>query len=286
MKTLIVPLDGTSPASNALEGAGVLARALGADVELLHVVVPSHFSTANGTNSVDPTTVLNCARASLPADLNVHIKISEGDPATKILERIQQIPEAVIAVQSRGRKGLSRALLGSVSDHIVRTAPVPVIVTRDTMRFPRRTLNVILVPLDSSPLSERAIPYAVELAKRTEATIEIVSVVDVSQMSAYAGIDRRSDVVDCLENEARDAALVYLDDWVKRIRAEGLRATWEVRLGRPADEIIRAAETTDTDLVVMSTHGRGGLRRWAFGSVTDDVVQRGDCPVLIVPATP
>ena len=53
--------------------------------------------------------------------------------------------------------------------------------------------------------------------------------------------------------------------------------------GHPSDEIIRAAETTGTDLIVMATHGLGGVRRWAFGSVTDQVIHQSHVPVLVIP---
>jgi nucleotide-binding universal stress UspA family protein len=151
------------------------------------------------------------------------------------------------------------------------------------MRFPIQTLNSVLVPLDSSLLSERAIPWATALAKQTDARIALVSVMDLNRVAAYAGIGQPHELQVELEEEARDLARAYLDEMVRRLRREGIRATWEVRLGRPADEIIRAADTIAADLVVMSSHGRGGLRRWAFGSVTDDVLRRGNTPVMVVP---
>lgn len=284
MKTLVVPLDGTNLAVNTLSLAAVLARVLGANVELIHVVVPSHFSNVNGRRPEAPDLFLDRACSMLPADLDVHTSIIHGDPVEQVLDHVREIPDAVLVIPSRGRAGLSRTVLGSVSDQIVRTSSVPVIVTREAMRFPRHTLNFIVVPLDSSPLSEQAIPWAIKLGKRTDATIVLVSVIDVNQIAAYAGIDRQSDLLTSLEDEARDIARSYLNEAVKRLRSEGVRVTWEVRLGRPADEIIRAAETTAADLVLMSTHRRTGIRRWAFGSVTDDVLQRGDSPVLVVPS--
>ena len=87
------------------------------------------------------------------------------------------------------------------------------------------------------------------------------------------------EVEDQLQAEAR----AYLDATAKALRDRGLRVGWEVRAGRPADEIIRAAETTSADLIVLSTHGRGGLKRFALGSVTNEVLHRGVTPVFAVP---
>ena len=59
---------------------------------------------------------------------------------------------------------------------------------------------------------------------------------------------------------------------------------WETRVGRPADELARAAETSGASLLVMASHGRGGLARWALGSVTSELLQRGVAPVMVVPS--
>ncbi len=283
MKTLVVPLDGSDVGTNALSLATVLARATGARVELTHVVTRSHFSDANGVLPESSESFLERVRSSLPGDLEVTTSIEYGDPVEQVLKRVDQAPGAVLIISSRGRTGVSRTVFGSVSDQIIRMSPAPVIVTRETMRVPRQTLSSIIVPLDSSPLSERALPWAVKLASQTDSTIGLVSVIDVNQVAAYGGIERQSDLLISIEDEARDLARSYLDERVKQLRSEGVRSTWEVRLGRPADEIIRAAETTAADLIIMSTHRRAGIRRWAFGSVTDDVVQRGSAPVLVVP---
>ncbi len=283
MKTLVVPLDGSDVGTNALSLATVLARIMGAGVELTHVVIPSHFSETNVVLPESSESFLERVRSSLPEDLDVSTSIEYGDPVEQVLKRVHQARDAVLIISSRGRNGVSRTIFGSVSDQIIRLSPAPVIVTRETMRISRQTLSSIIVPLDSSPLSERALPWAVKVASQSDATIGLVSVIDVNQVAAYAGIERQSELLASIEDEARDLARSYLDEQVRQLRSEGVRSTWEVRLGRPADEIIRAAETTAADLIVMSTHRRAGIRRWAFGSVTDDVVQRGNTPVLVVP---
>jgi nucleotide-binding universal stress UspA family protein len=76
-------------------------------------------------------------------------------------------------------------------------------------------------------------------------------------LTALLAPDYRSEIDVSVEDETRDLARSYLGDIVRGLRAEEVRVTWEVRIGRPADEIIRAAQTTDADLIVKSTHGRG-----------------------------
>lgn len=284
MKTLVVPIAATEPTTNTLTFTGLLAQALDAEIELIHVVAPSQFVNTPSSGPPSPEQLLKRVRSTLPDDLSVHIVVESGDPVEQVQRRVHQLPNALLVIPSRGRGALSRAIFGSVSDQIVRTSRIPVIVTRETMRFPRQALGFIVVPLDSSRLSESAVPFALSLAKRTDATIILLSVIDTSQIAAYAGIEKQSDLIDELEDETRDLARSYLDEIGKRLRSEGVRVMWEVRQGRPADEIVRAAETTNSDLIVMSTHGRRGIQRWAFGSVTDDVIQRGNTPVFVVPA--
>ncbi len=284
MKTLIVPLDMSCSSTNALSLAGSLAQAVGARIELIHVLSRVRVPATRDAMPFEAELFLARARAELPPDVEVRTNVLGGDPVERVLERVQRDPDSLIVVSSRGRAGLARAVLGSISDQMVRMSPVPIVVSREDMHTPRLSLSSILVPLDSSPLSERALPWATNIARKTDARVTLVSVIDVNQLAAYAGIDRQPVLLSDLEEESRDLAREYLDDVVRRFRSQGLRATWEVRLGQPTDEIIRVAETTAADLVVMSTHGRGGIGRWAFGSITDDVLKRGNTPVMIIPS--
>ncbi|MCO5176551.1 MAG: universal stress protein [Thermomicrobiales bacterium] len=179
-------------------------------------------------------------------------------------------------------------VFGSVADKIVRGSTVPVVLVRDEHEQPHDVLRTVLVPLDGSALSETALPYAVELAQGTGATLALVRVVEPYWQSAFIAetpeaVYLSQSQIDDLEEQAHAEARGDLDTLATRLRGEGLRVVWEVRTGRPADEIARVAETTDADLIVISTHGRGGIRRWAFGSVTNEVLHRSKTPVLAIP---
>jgi nucleotide-binding universal stress UspA family protein len=76
----------------------------------------------------------------------------------------------------------------------------------------------------------------------------------------------------------------YLRGIEHQLVREGVTASSEVRFGRPADEIITFAKAQQIDLIAMSTHGRSGLARWAYGSVADRVLHGASCPVLLVRA--
>jgi nucleotide-binding universal stress UspA family protein len=144
------------------------------------------------------------------------------------------------------------------------------------------------VPLDDAQYGESALPVALDLAARTDATVGLLRVCEPFWNSPYVAtapelVYFNSDQMSELEQSCLDDARRYLDVVAETGRAQGVRVVWEVRSGKPADEIIRAAETTGADLIVLSTHGRGGVRRLALGSVTNEVLHRGTTPILALP---
>ena len=96
---------------------------------------------------------------------------------------------------------------------------------------------------------------------------------------AYLPPEQTSELEEQMQSDAR----VYLGKVAHEIRKQDIRVVWEVRIGQPADEILRVVETTTADLILLSTHGRGGIRRWALGSVTDEVLHRGTTAILAIP---
>jgi nucleotide-binding universal stress UspA family protein len=136
-------------------------------------------------------------------------------------------------------------------------------------------LSTIIVPLDGSAFAARGIPYATALARSSDAKLVLVRV--LAQRAPGGVLD---------DLEAIRAALT-LD--AEAIRADGLRAEAVVRRVRPvnADDVARViaevAGEQRAELIVMSTHGRGGLGRWVYGSVADGVLQQSTTPVLLVP---
>ncbi len=141
----------------------------------------------------------------------------------------------------------------------------------------------ILVPLDSSKLSELSLEYINKVAAasgRTEVVLLIV-MEPVSHLTyAYSGLPEDDKLK--YENKSRDHAQKYIDKVADRLKKAGINARGEVVWGSPADEILRYIEENDIDLVIMSTHGRSGIQRWALGSVADKVIRGSTAPVLII----
>ncbi len=139
--------------------------------------------------------------------------------------------------------------------------------------------GIILVPLDGSPLAERALPYADALARATGASLTLMTAIEHDQDGMLA---RLPALRERLEHGARDQAAQYLERSAALLRAWGRTVSTLITGGRPAEEILDAAERLDAALIAMATHGRGGLQRWLVGSVADKVMRLSPRPTLLV----
>ena len=150
----------------------------------------------------------------------------------------------------------------------------------------------ILVTLDGSLLAEQVLPHVkAVLEGHTDVHVYLLSVaqlVDYEAASAMAYpmsmLPGRAVDEDAERRRIETELLGYLRGVEHRLAREGVTVSSEVRFGRPADEIIAFANAHQIDLIAMSTHGRSGLARWAYGSVADRVLRGANCPVLLVRA--
>lgn len=139
-------------------------------------------------------------------------------------------------------------------------------------------IKKILVPIDFSDCARKALQYAIPLAKEHQATLTLLYVVPpIYTVGEFGGVEYPQLQVEMQAEGVK--ALSKLND----VEVHGaVPAETLVRLGAPAHEIISAARELGSDLVVISTHGRTGLTHLLLGSVTEQVVRRSPCPVLIV----
>ena len=147
----------------------------------------------------------------------------------------------------------------------------------------------ILVPLDGSKVGEAALPYVEELVTKLlpEPKVEVTLIQVLSSLSHYVVAGEASARIPYTEQEIeqmKKKASQYLKKAGETLRKKGAAIKVQVAVGSSADEIIKAADEIHIDIIAMSTHGRSGLSRWAFGSVTDKVLRGGHKPVLVVRA--
>ena len=138
----------------------------------------------------------------------------------------------------------------------------------------------ILIPLDGSKLAEAALKEALPLAKSPGVRVTFIEavwpIIDVLNTGTQ---------VAAVERLRRNEAQKYLDAVARRADWKALKPEAVVKIGPAADVIIDYARAKRADLIVMSTHGRSGLGRWAFGSIADKVLHGSHCPVLLVRAS-
>ena len=133
----------------------------------------------------------------------------------------------------------------------------------------------ILVPLDGSEYSERSLATAFELARMTGAKIAMLTVV-----WGYKDVHVHS--TELLEKQALERAEAYLAPFLRDAGEAGFDVTGQVAHGIPSEEIVKAADEANTNLIVMSTHGIGASGRHALGSVAARVLEDSHCPVLML----
>jgi nucleotide-binding universal stress UspA family protein len=146
------------------------------------------------------------------------------------------------------------------------------------------TFSKILAPTDFSDDSQLALTYVTELAQKFSSEVIVIHVDQPLAPVMIGDLSPGFDVgtVNRIAEEQRLAALKELDQVTARLRETGIKARSLMRVGAPFLEIINAAQSESTDLVVMATHGRSGLAHVLMGSVAERVVNKAPCPVLTI----
>ena len=147
----------------------------------------------------------------------------------------------------------------------------------------------LLIPLDGSELAEASLAHGQAVAQQFGATLVLLRVVPFERMTVDEGsgvlrAEGGRPVTHLPEHEAGhlQEAEKYLSALANRLRHQGIAIETDVRRGDPVEEILKGANQGGIDLVIMSTHGRSGLSRLAFGSVAAEVIHKSGEPVLVV----
>jgi nucleotide-binding universal stress UspA family protein len=303
IRTLLVPLDGSALAETALPIATELAHLLGASIVALRVIDPLGEARPIAALLADDEDTLPEINFDVLAEreqaqhyldgvvaqlraagLRAHARVAVGYAADQIVQAATQFD--LVTMATHGRSGIRRWAFGSVADSVLRRATTPLLLVRADQTEvvatgrPRR----ILVPLDGSALAEQALPVAMELARAAKATIVLMRSFcwpdEIATSFAYLDPIRSGGLIE--QDEARVRA--ELEAVAARLTAQGATITTIVGSAPPAEAILATVAMQHADLIVMSTHGRGGLKRWALGSVADRVLHLAAVPVLVVRA--
>jgi nucleotide-binding universal stress UspA family protein len=228
----------------------------------------------------DAESTLSQARRQFHRANSVETVVDHGSAVEVIVARAQMTDSTLIAMATHGRSGVARALLGSVAVGVIRRSGVPVLAVRPRLLMPPHAPQRVLVPLDTSDLAASVIPYVVQLARELDWSLILCSVVDLPPPS----LSVQGAAIPLGRVPARPPAEVmdYLDQTAADLRAQGLDVAINAGTGDRATAIVEAAQKTRSGLIAMSTHGRHGVGRLAFGSVAEAVIRHAEVPVLAV----
>ena len=143
----------------------------------------------------------------------------------------------------------------------------------------------ILVPLDGSELSERALPHIAKLAQGGESEVVLYRVCEPPVILADYPADLRTAWEDHVRQETahiQEQCRIYLDDVQGKLAKSGLKVTVAAGVGKAPEQIIDYAVQIGADVIVMASHGRSGIVRWAYGSTADRVLKASPIPVLLI----
>lgn len=292
ISTVLVALDQSPVAEAALAYAEAIARALAVRIVLLSVVEAEPRGVLGHTpevlayvENIEQETAAGYLRQVAEAirdrGIPVDTRVVRGSPVDAILAAADG--DTLVVIASHGRGGLSRLFLGSVADKVMRLSDGPVLVVRgaEADEAGRQVaLHRLLVPLDGSPRAESALPLAAMLGRASGAELILIRVEPwlAAMAPAYGYVPDLAQ----LDDRATLAARAYLDEVLGRL-GEGIRARALVPRGAPAVMLQQAVEEERIDLVVMSTHGAGGFRRFLLGSTADRMIRAG-VPTLLARA--
>lgn len=317
LKRILVPLDGSASAERAIALAAHVARASGGMLILLRVVgsaietwpsllppLPSaavqtiiEVGRAEATNYLEAV-----ARSNHLEDIEMRNEVLSGPVASTILSVARSCQVDLIIMSSHGSTGSTRWGLGSVVEKVTRHSPAPVLVLPDdkTGKVGADTLRPLraLVPLDGSPLAEAALVPASQLisalAAPARGTLHIALVAKLPPAAGRRNIPMDSGMREYLQREAGTYVTAVADRLHRYSLADQLLVTWSIvfdvdvanaviRLAENGEDAVKESLPGGCDLIVMTTHGRGGAQPWTMGSVTTRVLGATRLPLLIVP---
>lgn len=214
--------------------------------------------------------------------LKVKTFVLEGDPSDEILLKAEKEKVSLIVTGSHGKHLVDELLQGSVSESVGREANIPVLLIRYDIlkeiekrqplsKFARETFKKVLLALDFSEVSKKALKYTKGLKKAGVDEVVILHVVDSKRM------ETEKEKVELFElaKEETDAA-------EKELIRSKFKAKSIYKIGDPLQEILNLAEAENVSLIVMGSHGKGKVKEWLAGSVSLSVVRTANRPALLV----
>jgi nucleotide-binding universal stress UspA family protein len=294
-RSILLPLDGSSFADEALPMAAHLAATHGAHLTLVHVIRPApdvNFKTPD-EDLAWKTQVRSAAADALgeevmklkAAGIDASAEVREGAVVEALLDVAEAQKADLLVLTTHGAGGFRRWWLGSVADALVRRGDLPVLLVRpwddtESRVAERGRFGTVLVPLDGSAAAEEVLEHARALQDQGAQLILVRVVPSPLEVGSLYGVptvrlERES------HREQREEAERYLGEVAARLES-GNHETRVVEASSAAEGVLEAARVHGADLVALATQGRSALGRMVIGSVADKIIRGAAVPVLAV----
>ncbi|NOZ71303.1 MAG: universal stress protein [Chloroflexi bacterium] len=284
---ILVHLDGSKYAEKILGVATGLVHLYRSRLTLASILQVRSFLTPGEkrieANRKDRESYLQKVAQRLKMQgVEADVKVAVGPVAETLNDLANELNTDLIVMSTRGHSGWERLFRGSVAAKVMQLVNIPLLLGRPSERKPLATppFKRVLVPLDGSEFSERILPYVRALDPADNTEVILLTIPEVPEAELYGAM---SDMVDRLRQRAEHKARIYLEEVARALREDGLKVRVLVIGTNPARTITHVAETEKVDVVMMTTHGRGGLDRVFLGSVAERVVQRLNALFFLLP---
>ena len=296
-KVIMAPTQGSDSERAAISVAVKLAQRFDADLRLVRVETTPLVIEAVARPpvlTITAQTLLDERLARLHkletlgtecralGEIRVMTTLEDGPVAPTLRDYAENFSVDLIVMSSHSRGGVKRITLGSVTDYLIRHTNIPVLVVKPPVSFigatPEETFSRILVPLDGSALALQILPEVAALASRLNATLNLLQVLTPV---TYSQKEIMQPGLPWWDTDIATAN-AYLDRCVSYLAEEGLTVSKDVVLSNDiATAILDYSARTSADLIAVATSGSGGMSRFLFGTVADEITRKSLTSLLV-----
>ncbi len=293
---LLIPLDGSRLAEAVLPAAAYLAKTLNIPVTLLHIIERNAPEEIHGeahlTNETEAHAYLELISRKdywPEVDIERHVHTAEvTDVAESIVAHANELQTDLIILCTHGRGGLRSLVIGTIAQQVINHGKTPALVIQADQAgiSPSFACKKMLVALDGKSAHEEGLRVAAEFAGDCGASLHLATVIPTRRellMEQAATARFLPGSTSAMLDLSVSGAENYLQALVHRYAQKGLAVTAEVLRGEPAAMLIRAAELSHVNLIVLGTHGKSHMDAFWSGSLTPQIAKGTYIPLLLVP---
>lgn len=302
IENILVPIDFSKISVQAIETAKGLAQRFGATIHLVHVhhwqypadfmgpmissgFLPASFEEHRNKQLAEELKAIANEAGLSPRD-QTHLRTGTS-AFHEICRLAQEIPADLVVMSTHGYTGLKHVFLGSTAERVVQHAPCPVFAVRQLSKGPaakKSGYKKILVPVDFSDCSQKALQYAIGFANELGAEIVLLHATYLGYVYSSEGTALYD--VAGLQKAARENAERQMRKLVSTVKFGDVKFETVFTEASPVLDICDFARDHDVDLIITSTHGLTGFEHVFIGSIAEKVVRHAPCSVLVVPSHP